>query len=394
MVAVSAGFKEAAVYGSLKTRLEITVYNTDGSTVDQVISNKQIVSESMTLSQGICDDTELRFGGCIASLFEIDVSSNIAITGKRIRVQAYQTATMPLYPGTNVYPGATIYPGGAAYTVVFPIFTGVVDSCALSKNRLTRHLVAYDDFYKLLGENCADWYKSLFSSTVTLGSLRTAILTRYGITQADSGASLPADPFVLHKMDVDEITAAELLRMIGEFSAVFMRLDGAGELRYISISADRLATPEEYRFYKDAEAEDYDVSGFDCIETRSLGTYDLIDDSPQDVPYILDNPLVTSGYVASATQTGDQFQTAWDAVEGDVSSNYQIECTPFTFKAQSRLWVELGDPITFDIRWYALTINGTTETTVTNTDTVESVVLSRRIKGIQAMTDEFRALQN
>lgn len=390
MITVSEGFRVAAINGSVKTRLVISVYSADGSSVSETISNQQIVAESMILTQALCDDDNIKFGGCIANSFEIDVSCINDIRGRKITVQAYQTATMPLYPSTYLYPGATIYPGEVSYNTVFPIFTGYIFSCAFSKNRLTRHLIAYDEFFTTLNDDCADWYKSLFSSTVTLGVLRAAILMRYGIDEARS-VTLPADTLIIHKMDIDELKAADILRMIAEINGVFLWINGAGKMRYIGVGESTLGDAEGYDFYIDAEAEDHAVEGFDCVDTHSIGVYDLIVSSPQNAPYNLDNPLVLTGYVASGTQTGDQFQTAWDGIVSGVSPNFQPGYTPFKLRAEARLWIEPGDPVSFDIHWYAVVITGAAETTEDRTDTVDSVVLSRRIKGIQAMTDELLA---
>ncbi len=158
------------------------------------------------------------------------------------------------------------------------------------------------------------------------------------------------------------------------------------------VSIGGTSAAEQYDFYIDAGAEDYAVTGFDSVDTHSIGMYDMFADSPQDKPYDLDNPLVLAGYVSPAA-VGDQFRDAFYAVRDAVRPNYTIAYTPFDLKAQARLWVQPGDRVRFNIRWYSLEVDPETgaETATAHTMTVNSVVLSRRITGIQAMTDELEA---
>lgn len=385
---INPGFKQAALYGAVTNELTIRVFEPDG-TVKTVITNKHIVSESMKLTGAICDEPELLFGGCVASTFEIDISSKYDIHDRYITVYCAQTATMPLYPGTQIFPGAELYPGRISYTVSFPLFSGDVFSCKLAKNRLTRRLVAYDRFYSRGMRSCKGLYDGLFAggSAVTLGQLRAAIIQAH-FTEAQS-VTLPADSFVIHKMETDELTVNDALRMIGEMSGVFLRLNGHGDVEYVDIGT--AGEVEEYTFYIDAEAEDYTVTGFDGVETKTLGSYWFDTEPPDPVTYALDNALVTAGYVSSATATGEQFEPAWNGVRSSIAPNFAVEYIPFSLKAQARLWVQPGDRVRFSIKWYSLEEQDGAEVTVEHTKTVESVVLSRRLTGIQAMTDELSA---
>lgn len=386
---VNPGFKQAAIYGSVRTAISIIWF--DGEGIGHTITAASVVSESLALDSSICDGTQFRFGGCIASKLELDISSEHDLTDRYITVACTQTATMPLYPGASIFPGAALYPGTASYTESFYLFSGVVYSCKLAKNCLTRHLVAYDYFYSKGMLNCKSLYDGLFAGgqTVTLGDLRAAIISSYHFTEAQT-VTLPADSFPIHKMDVTDLTVSDALRMIGEFNGVFVRLNGHGDIEYISVGGT--ASPEIYTYYIDAQAEDYTVSGYDSIDTHSVGIYGFYPDAPQDDIYDLENPLCTYGYVASATQAGDQFTPAWNAVRSGIYPNYNIAAhTPFFLSAETRLWVQPGDRVQFDLIWYAPDGQGIVSR---RTRTVSGIMLSRRTKGIQAMTDEIRSLEN
>ena len=389
MLPASTDFKNAVINGGLfETNLVIKVFSitpdeTGVYPVEFFITNTQIVSESMKLTQAICDETDLKFGGCIAGSFEIDISSSITdLTGRYITVDCSQKARDAQ---------------GNVYTFDCYLFSGEVFSCRYSKTRLTRKLIAYDRFYWRGQLNCAGVYSSLFSNgaTVTLGTLRGALLSHFDIRQAANGSSepivpLPADGYVLKKDDDlgKSMTLSDALRMIGEMNGVFLMLNGHGDIEYITISGN--PSPESYGYiYKSAEAEDFIRMGFDAFETYSLGVYDLIGIDQEHI-YGLDNPLVTSGYQdpSRLPPDADNFRIALNAVKSGITPNFQISYRPFSMKTETRLWLQPGDRISFTLDWFSVTAQGSVQE---HTQTVTSVLLSRRITGISAMTDELSA---
>ena len=418
MIDVEQGFKLAAINGVINTELMIRVFDTEQIN----IFNNQIVSESMTITQALCDDSKIRFGGCISGSFEIDLSYPDDLSKKYITVMCMQTAIIPTYPGAHLYPGVytsgepwttsyeyrAVYPAFTIYKKCFALFSGDVFSCKLAKNKLTRHLIAYDRFYWRGSIDCTAFYNSLYANaeTITLAQLRTAILTQYDLRQAEivrqaeenetdydytAVVPLPADNFLVYKMDTDSITVGDILRMIAEFNGVFMRMDGLGNIEYISIGDSTAGEPEIYEFYADAQAEDFTDHGYDCFDTHSIGVYDIIPNSNQERPYDLDNPLVTTGYVQTILEPGTTFSSAFNAVKSAIAPNFQYTYRPMELKVRTWLWVQPGDRVRFVIKWYSIEGEGENEHTVTHVDTINSIILSRRITGIQAMTDELTA---
>ena len=389
MLPVTDDFKSAVISGGLfKTDIDIKVFGTEPDAqglvhVEFHIKNEQIVSESMKLTQAICDEPDVKFGGAVASSFEIDISRNKDLTGRYITVDCTQKAKDAQ---------------GNDHTFTCHLFSGEVFSCKYSKSRLTRKLIAYDRFYWRGRLNCAPVYSSLFlnNSTVTLGMLRAALLSRYNIVEAGGSSGtlvpLPGDDFVIKKDDdlAKSMTLSDAFRMIGELSGVFMLLNGHGDMEYKTISGTTVN--ETYSYYKTAEADDYARTGFDALETHSCGVYNIVG-TDQDHVYDLENPLVTSGYVSPGQSLTDNFRIALDAVtvngtDHDITPNFQVTYRPFTLKAETRLWLQPGDRISFTIDWYSVDDQGALEH---HTSTVKSVILSRRITGISAMTDELSA---
>ena len=332
MINVSNGYKHAVIHGSVTgNELDICVFAAGGNSETLHIRNSNIVSESLEMTQGICDESDIKFGGCIAGSFEVDISSKYDITRRYITVYCTQAANAPLYPGVH-YPGqytsddeyCAVYPSRALYSRRYAIFSGEVYSCRLSKNRLTRRLIAYDRFYWRGRIECSGWYKSLYNGRQTISQ-----------------------------------------------------------------------TAEVYDYYIDADAEEVERVGFDCIHTKMAGVYDFVQgQSDQEHPYYLfDNDLITNQY-KSPGETPDaahNFQTAFYAVRGELAPFFDVTYRPYELRAESRLWLQPGDPIQFDIRWFSVDEQNGREVTHTQTMTVRSFMFSRRIKGIQAMVDELSA---
>ncbi len=390
MIEVSSNFKFAALNGTTNNELHIEVfgYNPDGSNLH--IRNKNIVSESMVIEQSICDESDLKFGGCIASQFEIDLSNAPDLTGKYITVSLTQTAKSKLYPSTQTFPGADTYPGEGKYIQSFDIFSGEVYSCKSSKNHLTRKLVAYDRFYWRGSIDCTNWYRSLYSDKVqiSLYELRKAICSKFRLLEADESVTLPADNLNV-KMIEDNVTVTDLLRMICEFNGVFLFFNGRGNLEYRSLNKDTAAT-EDYIYYMDVEREDFTKTAYTGIYFNlSKGGWAWYFDSAEDdsLYFEEDNALITTGY-------DDPYLlgTHLGGLGADIKPNFNIEYTPVTLSAQCRLWVQLGDRIKFKVKWYSLeTDKNGNEYAVEHEDELCSYVLSRKISGIQALKDEISA---
>ena len=399
---VSEFFKYACLNGSVENQIFIEVTG-DSETV--TISNSEIVSESMKLNQSICDESDLKFGGCIASQFEIEITKNIDLTGREIHVYLNQRAVIPTYPtdptetgNTDIityptssssestyitYPGFTVIEGDS-----IDLFHGTIYSCKLTKNRIVRKIVAYDDFYRKGNIDCTNWYRSLYSGTdtITLGTLRGELLKKFKITQEKNGSynsliDLPADNLRVYMIE-GSVTVGELLRQICEFNGCFGFINGEGRLEYITISQDSDES-EEYKYYIDIETEDFSRSSFNGLYITHFengnGIYWFGSVSEENLYFMEDNQVVTTGYTPSSFDT--YFR---DIDKTALAENFSVNYDPINLKSEYRSWVEIGDKIRAEVYWYDL--DGTRCHKV-----FISRVLSRSISGIQAITDEITA---
>ena len=140
--------------------LEIRFPNGDNET----IKGNNIISESMTITRSICDGN-LKLGGCIATLFEIQFIGirPDAVQGKKIQAVLLEYSDEHfevLYPSDTLIPSDNLIPDGRlTYNCTERIiFTGYVDRAARQKNRQIVNITAFDDLYRLGCQNVAIWF--------------------------------------------------------------------------------------------------------------------------------------------------------------------------------------------------------------------------------------------
>lgn len=401
MLTVSEDFKNACLLYPVRTELDICVIGAGENNSDLHIYNTNIVSESMKIEQSVCDEADIKFGGAVSSSFEIDVFGVPDLTGKRITVTITQSVAIPLYPNM-AYPGENIYPGRKVLSETFKVFTGNVFSCKFNKSHITRKLVAYDDLYWIGGVNCAEWYDSVHRQSVEtpyimVENLRKALCSKYGIVEQYPDDVLPTDNIYIEKAD-GKITVNEVLRCICEMSGVFCFLNGDGKLEYHTISENENSTniqkpsTESYNFnYSDCSYEEYQRQLAGMYHRAKDGTVNWFGwDNPSspEMYFLEDNTIVDAygGYTSWSEQIGREEDGVqiWEKIYNNLNfTPYR----PMTLKTPCRLWVQLGDKITFKVHSYEM--NGDLLTSTEKE--ITSYVLSRRITGIQALNDEFTA---
>ncbi len=401
MLTVSEDFKNACLLYPVRTELDICAIGAGENNSDLHIYNSNIVSESMKIEQSICDEADIKFGGAVSSSFEIDVFGVPDLTGKRITVTITQSVAIPLYPNM-AYPGENIYPGRKVLSEGFKVFTGNVFSCKFNKNHITRKIVAYDDLYWIGNVNCAEWYDSVHRQSVEtpytmVENLRKALCRKYGIVEQYPDDVLPTDNIYIEKAD-GKITVNEVLRCICEMSGVFCFLNGDGKLEYHTISENENSTniqkpsTESYNFnYSDCSYEEYQRQLAGMYHRAQDGTVNWFGwDNPSspEMYFLEDNQIVDAygGYTSWSEQIGreDDGVQIWQKIYNNLNfAPYR----PMTLKTPCRLWVQLGDKITFKVHSYEM--NGDLLTSTEKE--ITSYVLSRRITGIQALNDEFTA---
>ena len=280
----------------IENEIEISFPDNDEATITQA----NIVSESMTLKQSICDSAELRFGGCIASEFNIKLMNtperqfSSQLVGKWISVKITQHYSDPdelIYPSGSLYPSDSLYPGYALGSQSFYIFSGYIDSAPVDKtDKNIFNVVAYDVMAKLYEEDATNWLYEKWKNHQQ-GTALTSLIEqclRYGAPAVtiptNSGAGTVFNSIFYEYMNFlpgviwartcdytqrnndwannkSEINKGTLLKYLCEALGAFGVIrpnSGKGAFDLVKLSG----TPETYGFYERLETEDYQSSGY------------------------------------------------------------------------------------------------------------------------------------
>lgn len=431
---ISFADKECVINGLLiRNKLVITFPNDD----EKTISEANIASESMQLKQSICDEDKLKFGGCIASEFKIDLintedrifTSNLVGKWISVKLTHCYVGNSDVYPATTLYPSSSVYPGKTAKSKEFYIFSGYIDSAKVdANNKNMRNIVAYDVFAKFHEKDATSLLMQVFKSKATNGykwlkniflmcmeeeyngviDMRyiTSNLNNYMdeiINEANNltvGRYEPQNDDWLS--DNSTISIGEILKSICELLGLF------GVIRPNKYQGCFYFMPlqevkETYDFYESMYVEEYNCTGYTEIQGLNgnedrddkINLYqssDIPDEVTTNIYDITDNVLAWQNWDNLGSGSSDRAPLA-SIINGSTGQRfYNLQYTPLTATLDGRLWVEVGDKIA--IESYVTDVNGSyvyDEDGNAVTETVESYLLSRTITGIQALTDKIEA---
>jgi len=419
---------------------EITITFLDNSLAP--ITQENIVSESMTLKQSVCDGEELRFGGCIASEFSIRLMNtpqrqfNKLIEGKWISVKITQRYAAPdaaIYPANDRYPSNSLYPGITVGEKEFYIFSGYIDSATVDKtDKNFFDVVAYDALAKLYETDATDYFYRSVKTIMQLTSLISYIgqrmeVDRFRYTHITNEAyttpelSTEVGNFNAKNTEwlnrKDRVSYGALLRQICEVLGVFgvvLPNEGKGIFTMRKLTG----TPEVYRFYEKLEAEEFQATGYTDFQfnvsgddrtgksvTAVGGLSDRNDSAIDKVYDFSDNILIMQPYAGSSSgRTSSAFDYLINRTSigtrlamNAESTAHSGQCAysdfqPLSATLDGRLWVSVGDPIEILVSMtdvngdYILDENGNIQK-----ETVKTYLLSRTLTGIQALTDQIEA---
>lgn len=329
MIPVSEELKNAFNTGSQK---DLTLYFSDNTS----LTNENIVAESMSLEQILCDEEQITFGLCNSASFKITIlNSNTSRVG--------QTVT----------PVITIR--GTEYSMQLGVFKIVEDK--VTDDRLHRNITAYDALYDIVNTDYASWYTSL-TFPMTLKQFRDSFFEHIDLTQVS--ASLINDSMTVEKtVDVDVFSGSDIIRAICELNAVFGCIDNEGNFKYIPFVHEGGLYPEEDLFPAD---DLYPNDGFDVIVSGSPYSYvsgsfvyeDYVvqritglaiveDESDTSELYGTDENLymITGNYLLFGKNATD-LRTVAENFLGFVG---RFQYKPARIRMRAMPWVELGDII-------------------------------------------------
>ena len=344
---------------------QLTIETDDKTTK---ITNVELHQEQFELTESICSESELTIGSCEAAVLKFTVSNIfLPMKDKMITVK-------------TVIDNNTANP--------FQIGRYKVYSDTPTADRTKRDIVAYDSLYDVINADVAEWYNTLLpdkDSTTTMKAFRDSFFGYFGIEQAD--AQLVNDDMKVEKtVEPEELSGATVLNCICEINGCFGNIGRDGRFRYIYLEqeiqglyprnnlypADDLypREPKSTRIskslYISAQYEDFLVKTIDKLQIRKEeDDIGVIVGSGTNAYVIQDNFLV---YGKGSEELTEIANNIYEKIRG-------IIYRPFSADCKGNPCIEVGDAVRLPTRY----------------EIIESYVLKRTLKGIQALRDEYEA---
>lgn len=424
MLEVSSLHKKQTIENLIENTLTVSFPN--GEYED--ITEENIASESMSLKQSICDESKLKFGGCIASEFDIDLVNSddriftTDLVGKWISVKLTQRfpSGEKLLPSAKLFLGTSLLPGETVAAKEYYLFSGIIDSAKLDKNnRNKRHIVAYDALSMLYDIDATNKLFNLwktYPNGYKIGELVVLCLNYNGkhmiqvednkeildeVINQQSGLTVRDFPTYNQAWleNSDTITYGEILKncceMLGLFGAVVPN-KGKGVFRYIELGKNT----ETYDFYENLYAEEYDCTGYNSFNF-SYG-YSFTDRKAKTTVAESQwgEDVVTYDFTKNVVcwqkddgTGGALVHNVQNLISGKTGERfYNCSYTPLAATLDGRPWVQIGDGL--EIESYVTDSNGDfvyDNAGQPKKEKVKAYVLSRTLSGIKALTDSIEA---
>lgn len=344
---------------------QLTIETDDKTTK---ITNVELHQEQFELTESICSEAELTIGSCEAAVLKFTVSNIfLPMKDKMITVK-------------TVIDNNTANP--------FQIGRYKVYSDTPTADRTKRDIVAYDRLYDVINADVAEWYNTLLpekDSTTTMKAFRDSFFKHFGIEQAD--IQLVNDDMKVEKtVEPEELSGATVLNCICEINGCFGHIGRDGRFHYIYLEqeiqglyprndlypADDLypREPKSTRIskslYISAQYEDFLVKTIDKLQIRK---------EEDDIGVIVGNG--TNAYVIQDNflvygKGSEELTGIANNIYGKIRG---IIYRPFSADCKGNPCIEVGDAVRLPTKY----------------EIIESYVLKRTLKGIQALRDEYEA---
>lgn len=349
------------------------------------ITNTELHQEKFELTESLCSESELTFGACEAGMIKFTVSNVfLPMKGK------WLTAKMTL-DGHKDKP--------------FQIGRYKVYSDTPTADRTCRDVVAYDALYDILSSDVTNWYNQILpqkDSKVTLKQFRDSFFNHFGVEQEE--VSLVNDEMIIEKTvevkasssgssDTAEkstigeaISGKEVLFCILEINGCMGNIGRVGKFRYVYLTqemqglypandlypADDLyprnpkSTSISKSQYISAQYEDYIVRTIDKLQIR---------EKENDIGVIVGDGGNTYVIEGNFLVYGKETKELNKIGEKTLSKIKGIIYRPFSADCKGNPCLEVGDAVRLTTKY----------------ELIETYILKRTLKGIQALRDDLEA---
>ena len=359
MIKISEAIKKLYIEDSTPIELEVRFKDNAFPT----IKGSDVLSEQMTLHESICEEEQLKFGGCNSSSFELTVFNlNSGIKGCEIEPVLI----------TN----KTEIPLGVFYVETIEKYAG----------KDYKKLTAYDKM-RYFDVDVKDWYDSL-TFPISVKNFRDSLCEYVGVEQNE--VTLIADNIMLtNELDSSNgINGLSLMKQICEISGVFGRMDRYGKLNYLSLESSMLLPADDLfpandlypsagsgssensfniptsLMYEHPLVEDFFTSNIDGVIIVDSEGAQVLTEYNQNPYYVQDNFVIMG-------QTHETITALANALLSKISS---ISYRPInSSKIKGQPYVECGDFISGEVNGYGF----------------EAYVFQRDLTGIKALRDAY-----
>lgn len=330
-----------------------------------VLTNEDIVTESLELKEAIENSGNLSFQGCIASSLKFECFNLVdeTLEGKWIEcdITADETQTIPLFRGY------------------------ISEVTNATHEEFTTVIRAYDALYDINNKDVTAWYNNL-NFPITIQALRNSFFSHVGVTQVVD--YLPNDAIMVQKSIEDKvIMGATIIKAICQINGRYGRIGRTGLFEYVHLvegtealypredlyPADDIYPADENAldsvskaYYKEISFENYRVAPITKVQlVEKSGAIAATFGTGTNVFTLKDNPLI---WGLSAQILNSVATNLYNTIQGLWYTPSQIECVGLPY-------VECGDFVLM----------------VARRSIVRAYVLARTLHGIQVINDSYQA---
>lgn len=346
-----------------------------------VLTNDNIVLDSMRITRTLCDTEQISFSTVYASEFSIQIFND----GRRYEGQ---TVTVSLTAGTYTTDLGT-------YTVV---------SNPRSSDRLYRTLTAYDSIAAVLSRNYADWHNGLSTNPpTTIGAYRTAFFNHIGITQESATLCNDATAFTYAETS-GTLSGATILGELCSINGSFGYLDFDQTFRWVTPYIDTSSVvypsltlyPSTTLYPMDAETaienSGVDVCnvGTDSYDLGGLACEEFITENITQVYMHQGDVIYASGSEGNRLTISNTLFTmspevATQAVANIKAAVKDFNYTPTSVTMLATPWLELCDVVLAEVSATEKVYFPVLNFVLTGTGAIRQTI---EAKGVRVNTDE------
>lgn len=342
-----------------------------------VITNEDLFDQTMTLEESLCSEKELRFGACEASVLKFKVANIVApMKGKWLSVKL-------------VLNNHTEEP--------FIIGRYKVAEDKLTADKMWREITAYDAMYDIINADASEmaaWYNEVLpntNSTITLQEFRTRFISYFGLEQVLPQEGLTNDNMIVEKtIEPEQISGKDIVTAICEINGCFGHIGRDGKFHYIYLTQNIEGLyprndlfPSNNIFPKEPVTSPVGAKGsYISVDWKDFKTKTInklqIRQAENDIGTIIgeggDNCYIIEN---NFLVYGKSSEELWRIGNNIFNKITKIIYRPLvSADVKGNPCFEVGDPIRI----------------VTKYKLIETYILQRTLKGIQALRDSYKSI--